>query len=82
MCALLAGDPQQAQALKAKLESLYDERVEPQSFYGALENLEKQGFVDTETEGIHDVYRLTDSGRQRLVAHVDWLSEQTDSIAD
>ena len=82
MCALLAGDPQQAQALKSKLESLYDERVEPKSFYGALEKLEKQGFVTTETQGIHDVYRLTDSGRERLLAHVDWLTGQTDSVGD
>lgn len=78
MCALLADDPQQAQALKAKLESLYDERIEPQSFYAALETLERQGFVETEPEGIHDVYALTEHGGQRLREHVEWLHEQVE----
>lgn len=76
ICALLADDPQQAQALKAKLESLYDERIEPESFYAALDSLERQGFVDTEPEGIHDIYTLTEAGRQRLTDHVEWLQQQ------
>lgn len=76
LCALLAGERLQAQALKSRLESHYDERIEPKSFYGALEKLAESGFVTTETEGIHDVYVLTDAGERRLRAHHEWLGEQ------
>ncbi len=76
ICALLAGERLQAQALKSRLEDHYDERIEPKSFYGALDALETSGFVDTETEGIHDVYVLTDAGDQRLREHYAWLGEQ------
>lgn len=67
----------QAQALKSQLESAYDTRIDPQSFYGALDALEDQGFVQTRTDGIHDVYELTEAGRERLDDHVEWLREQT-----
>ena len=76
MVALLAGDPMQAQALKSRLDSHYDERIEPRSFYGALETLEEQGFVETRTEGIHDVYALTEAGGRRLREHYAWLGDQ------
>lgn len=76
ICALLAGERLQAQALKSRLEDHYDERLEPKSFYGALEALEASGFVDTETEGIHDVYVLTDAGEGRLREHYAWLGDQ------
>jgi DNA-binding PadR family transcriptional regulator len=78
ICALLANESMQAQALKSRLESTYDTRIDPQSFYGALDALEEQGFVQTRTEGIHDVYELTDAGRGRLDAHVEWLLGQID----
>ncbi len=77
ICILLAGDSLQAQALKSRLESHYDTRIEPKSFYGALEALEQSGFLRTRTEGIHDVYELTDAGRQRLEDHLDWAGRQT-----
>ena len=76
ICALLAGERLQAQALKSKLESHDDERIEPKSFYGALDALEQSGFVATETEGIHDVYVLTEAGERRLREHYEWLTEQ------
>lgn len=76
LCALLAGERLQAQALKSRLESHYDERIEPKSFYGALDALEDSGFVETETDGIHDVYVLTEAGENRLRGHYDWLTEQ------
>ena len=79
ICALLVGEHLQAQALKSRLESHYDERIEPKSFYGALDALEDGGFVATETEGIHDVYVLTDAGEQRLRDHYAWLGEQLDA---
>lgn len=78
ICALLAGESLQAQALKSRLEDHYDTRIDPKSFYGALDTLEENGFIQTETEGIHDVYRLTDAGRRELDAHVEWLREQTE----
>lgn len=73
ICVLLADEPRQAQALKSRLESHYDVRIDPKSFYGALDALEESGFVETETEGIHDVYLLTDAGEQRLRAHLEWM---------
>ncbi len=79
ICALLAGESMQAQALKSRLESTYDTRIDPQSFYGALDALEDQGFVQTRTEGIHDVYELTDAGRQQLDDHIEWLLAQTNA---
>jgi len=76
LCALLAGEPLQAQALKSRLSSHYDERIDPKSFYGALDALEDAGFVEARTEGIHDVYALTDAGEARLREHYAWLGEQ------
>ncbi|WP_128225655.1 PadR family transcriptional regulator [Halobacteriaceae archaeon SHR40] len=78
ICAILAGESLQAQALKSRLESHYDTRIEPKSFYGALDALESAGFVETETEGIHDVYQLTEAGEHRLREHIDWLLETVD----
>jgi Predicted transcriptional regulators len=79
VCALLAGEQLQAQALKSRLESHYDERIEPKSFYGALDALEDSGFLETRTEGIHDVYALTEAGERRLRDHYEWLGEQLDN---
>lgn len=76
ICALLAGKPLQAQALKSRLESHYDERIDPKSFYGALDALEDSGFVERQSEGIHDVYAITDAGERRLQEHYEWLSGQ------
>jgi len=76
MCAILAGEALQAQALKSRLSSHYDERIEPASFYGALEALADAGFVEARTEGIHDVYELTEAGEARLREHHAWLTAQ------
>jgi DNA-binding PadR family transcriptional regulator len=73
ICVLLAGESMQAQALKTRLEDHYDERIDPESFYGALDALERNGFLETRAEGIHDVYTLTDAGRARLDEHVEWV---------
>lgn len=82
MCVLLANDSLQAQALKSRLESHYDERIEPRSFYAALDALEDAGFVETRTEGIHDVYALTDAGERRLREHTQWVLEYVDGTAE
>lgn len=76
VCAILAGESMQAQAIKSRLSAHYDERIEPASFYGALDALEDAGFVRSSTEGIHDIYELTDAGEGRLREHYDWLGEQ------
>jgi DNA-binding PadR family transcriptional regulator len=76
ICALLAGERLQAQALKSRLESHYDERIDPKSFYSALDSLEDSGFIEGQSEGIHDVFVLTSAGERRLREHHEWLSEQ------
>ncbi|MEF8899956.1 MAG: helix-turn-helix transcriptional regulator [Halovenus sp.] len=73
ICVLLAAEPRQAQSLKTALESHYDERIDPQSFYGALGTLVDNGFLETRREGIHDVYELTAAGEARLEEHVVWV---------
>ncbi len=80
LCVLLAGDELQAQALKTRLEDHYEERIDPESFYGALDALERNGFLETRAEGIHDVYALTDAGRARLDEHVEWVLGAVDEL--
>ncbi|WP_435360669.1 PadR family transcriptional regulator [Haloarchaeobius sp. DFWS5] len=75
LCAILAdAEALPAQRLKTRLERHYDERIEPKSFYGALEVMVDDGFFERRTEGIHDVYALTDAGERLLREHYDWLS--------
>ena len=78
ICVLLAGESMQAQALKTRLSEHYDERIEPESFYRALDALERRGFVESRTEGIHEVHALTDAGRDRLDDHLSWMLSQVD----
>jgi len=76
-CAILydAGElrPQQ---LKHRLTSHYDERIDPQSFRSMLASLERAGFVTFRTEGIADLYRLTDVGERALLDHYEWLQDR------
>ncbi len=74
-CALLydAGELR-AQSLKNRLETHYDQRIDPQSFYATLSALVEAGYLTRRTEGIADVYALTDAGTDALRAHYDWLS--------
>jgi len=74
LCLLLYDEgPLHGQALKSRLESHYDERIDPKSFYGALDALVDGGHLELQESGIHDEYLLTDAGRTMLEAHVDWL---------
>ena len=82
MCVLLADESLQAQALKSRLESHYDERIDPRSFYAALDALEDAGFIEARTEGIHDIYSLTDPGDRLLREHVQWVLEHVDLDAE
>jgi len=77
LCIILAGeDGLNAQTLKTRIERHYDERIDPQSFYGALGAMVDSGFLTKETEGIADVYSLSDAGRARLDEHYEWMHEQ------
>lgn len=74
LCVLLAGGgPQRGQELKAALETHYDQRLEPASFYGSLSALVDAGLVEQRTEGITDVYALTEPGEAALDSHYDWM---------
>jgi len=77
LCALLydAGELR-AQSLKNRLENHYDERIDPGSFYATLRSLVESGFLDRRTEGIADVYFLTEAGERALLDHYEWLSER------
>ncbi|ELZ25425.1 PadR family transcriptional regulator [Natrinema limicola] len=76
ICFLLAAADDvelRGQQLKSRLESHYDDRLEPKSFYGSLSALVDAGFVEKRTEGLHDVYALTDAGERRTQAHAEWV---------
>ena len=76
LCVLLAGaegGELPAQKLKTRLERHYDTRIEPKRFYGSLEDLQRKGFVESRTDGLTDVYTLTDAGERRLRDHYEWL---------
>jgi DNA-binding PadR family transcriptional regulator len=66
------------QKLKTRLERHYDERIEPKSFYGALDALESAGFVETHTDGLYDVYSLTVAGEERVREHAAWVRERVE----
>lgn len=78
MCVLLAAADDgelTGQALKTGLEKRYDTRIDPKSFYGALEAMADGGFVETRTDGIADKYSLTEAGRRRLYEQFEWMRE-------
>ncbi|GAA0513208.1 DNA-binding transcriptional regulator, PadR family [Halorubrum aquaticum] len=65
-----------AQSLKSRLESHYDERIDPQSFYATLSALVEAGYLTRRAEGLADVYTLTDAGEVALLDHYEWISER------
>ncbi|WP_049923104.1 PadR family transcriptional regulator [Halopiger djelfimassiliensis] len=82
ICVLLAAADDgelRGQRLKSRLESHYDDRIEPKSFYGSLSALEDAGFVEKRTAGIHDVYALTDAGERRVTRHYEWMRERLET---
>jgi len=77
LCALLYDHGElRAQSAKSRLESHYDQRIDPGSFYGTLSALVDDGYLDRRTEGIADVYALTEAGEAALLDHYAWLSER------
>ncbi|WP_455448635.1 PadR family transcriptional regulator [Natrinema thermotolerans] len=82
ICFLLAAAADgelRGQQLKTRLESHYDDRLEPKSFYGSLSALVDAGFVEKRTEGLHDVYALTEAGERRMRDHADWVGACLDT---
>jgi DNA-binding PadR family transcriptional regulator len=76
MCVILADEGEcSGQALKTRLSKHYDQRIDPESFYGALSSLVEAGFVAEREEGLADVYSLTDAGEQRLQNHFRWMQD-------
>ncbi|QIB73747.1 DNA-binding protein [Halogeometricum borinquense] len=80
LCAILydAGELR-GQKLKTRLEAYYDTRIDPQSFYGTLDALVSKGYLVRRTEGIHDVYELTDPGVRGVESYYDWLTKRVES---
>ncbi|MDG5778483.1 PadR family transcriptional regulator [Haloarculaceae archaeon H-GB2-1] len=79
VCILLAGTDQlTAQQLKTRLERRYDERIEPQSFYAALDELERLGHVESHVEGLADAYSLTEAGERLVRAQYEWMRERVE----
>ena len=76
VCVLLAGESYRRQQLKVALEDRYGDRVDADRFRRALERLVDAGFVEREVDGIHDVYALTDAGREGVEAQFEWMREQ------
>lgn len=76
ICAFVfARDAPTGQRLKSAVESHYDERIEPKSFYGAIDALVDTGHLVRETDGLADRYRLTDAGERALLVHRKWFCE-------
>ncbi|KAB1196632.1 MULTISPECIES: DNA-binding protein [Haloferax] len=79
LCAILydAGELR-GQKLKTQLERYYDTRLDPQSFYATLDALVDSGHLERRTEGIYDVYGLTDAGANRVESYYAWLTERVE----
>jgi DNA-binding PadR family transcriptional regulator len=81
MCILLTGADDgelTRQRLKTRLEARYDTRLDPESFSKALSALVEAGFVESRTDGITELYSLTDAGERRLDEHLEWMRESVD----
>jgi DNA-binding PadR family transcriptional regulator len=80
LCIVLAGEgPLNGQALKSRLESHYGARIEPKSFYGALDTLVDNGHLELRESGIHDEYALTDAGRQMVDEQFAWMRDHVEA---
>jgi len=79
VCVVVAseGDPT-AQECKAAVESRYDDRIDPKTFYGALEALTDAGHLEKTVDGLHDRYELTTAGERALRDHCAWVRERLD----
>ena len=79
ICVVVAseGDPT-AQECKATVESRYDDRIDPKTFYGALDALTDAGHLEKTVDGLHDRFELTAAGERALRDHYTWVRERLD----
>jgi len=81
ICVVVAGTDAEAptaQECKATLESRYDDRIEPKTFYGALDALTDAGYLARTVDGLQDRYELTDAGERALREQYAWLRDALD----
>ncbi len=79
ICIAVAGlDAPSDREIKKEIEERYGKSVPPRRFYGALEELETDGYLEREVEGIHDRFSLTDAGAGALDAQFEWFAERID----
>ena len=77
ICVVVASlDDPTAQRAKSTLARHYDERIDPKTFYGALDALVDAGHLERETVGIEDHYALTAAGRRLMDAHFAWVDDR------
>lgn len=64
------------QDVKRAVEDKYEGTVRPKTFRGAMTDLEKTGHVESEVDGVHDRYSLTEGGERRLREQFEWMRER------
>jgi len=80
VCIVLAGeDDLHGQQLKARIAEHYDERIDPSTFYSALDALVETGHLAVHEDGLHDAYSLTDAGRSMVEDQFEWMCEHVDT---
>ena len=79
ICVVVAseGEPT-AQECKAAVESRYDDRIDPKTFYGALDALTDAGHLEKTVDGLHDRFELTTAGERALRDHYAWVRDRLD----
>ena len=76
LCAVLyAMGEARGPKLKRRLERHHEDRIEPRRFYERLDALVSSGHVERRTDGVDDVYALTDAGERALREHYAWLGD-------
>lgn len=75
ICVLLYSEEYQAQRLKSALADRYDRRIRPTQFRSQLSALVDSGHVERRTEGIADVYSLTELGEAALEEQFAWMRD-------
>nr|WP_227355714.1 PadR family transcriptional regulator [Haladaptatus salinisoli] len=79
ICIILADAGElRGQRVKTRLESRYDEQLDPKRFYGMLDRLVESGHVEKRVEGLYDVYSLTEVGGRALGEQFEWMREMVE----
>jgi DNA-binding PadR family transcriptional regulator len=77
ICVLLydAGELR-GQQLKSELSKHYGRRIDPTQFYGVLDALVDSRHVEKRKAGLHDLYALTEAGKQALLDQYEWMQSR------